>query len=210
MSCRLPVGELTYCPETSSPCHSRQETHTYHKSSLLWSEVCPHSSESLRRKDYLTLLGPLIWPIALAASFLGANMVSTVTSNFIWTPNNCLCTPNNCYFLIQFGFDGADGVYLTEVDRVLRPGGYWILSGPPIRWQKYWKGWERTKEDLNAEQTSIEDVAKSLCWKKLAEKDDIAIWQKPTNHLTCQNNRKLGKSRNFCPANDPDKAWFVL
>ncbi|BBN69775.1 S-adenosyl-L-methionine-dependent methyltransferases superfamily protein, partial [Prunus dulcis] len=102
-----------------------------------------------------------------------------------------------------------DGVYLTEVDRVLRPGGYWILSGPPIRWQKYWKGWERTKEDLNAEQTSIEDVAKSLCWKKLVEKDDIAIWQKPTNHLTCQNNRKLGKSRNFCPANDPDKAWYT-
>ncbi|KAM1183655.1 hypothetical protein COP2_001963 [Malus domestica] len=102
-----------------------------------------------------------------------------------------------------------DGVYLTEVDRVLRPGGYWILSGPPIRWAKYWKGWERTKEDLNEEQTSIENVAKSLCWKKLAEKDDIAIWQKPTNHLSCQNNRKFGKARNFCPANDPDTAWYT-
>ncbi|KAD7480423.1 hypothetical protein E3N88_03559 [Mikania micrantha] len=64
-----------------------------------------------------------------------------------------------------------DGVYLIEVDRVLRPGGYWILSGPPINWQRYWKGWERTKEDLNQEQTQIEKVAKSLCWKKLVQKE---------------------------------------
>ncbi|RXH95021.1 hypothetical protein DVH24_024705 [Malus domestica] len=93
---------------------------------------------------------------------------------------------------------------------VLRPGGYWILSGPPILWAKYWKGWERTKEDLNEEQTSIEDIAEGLCWKKLVEKDDIAIWLKPTNHLSCENNRKLGKARNFCSSNDPDTAWYVF
>ncbi|KAM1020730.1 hypothetical protein ACFX2I_041931 [Malus domestica] len=108
-----------------------------------------------------------------------------------------------------FPWGQNDGVYLTEVDRVLRPGGYWILSGPPIRWAKYWKGWERTKEDLNEEQTSIEDVANSLCWKKLVEKDDIAIWQKPTKHLSCQNNRKIHKARNFCPANDVNTVWYT-
>ncbi|KAM1097612.1 hypothetical protein ACFX15_014499 [Malus domestica] len=58
-----------------------------------------------------------------------------------------------------------DGMYLIEVDRVLRPGGYWILSGPPINWKKkYWRGWERTQEDLKQEQDSIESVAKRLCW----------------------------------------------
>ncbi|KAF5956985.1 hypothetical protein HYC85_004210 [Camellia sinensis] len=67
-----------------------------------------------------------------------------------------------------------DGMYLIEVDRVLRPGGYWILSGPPIRWKKYWKGWERTEEDLKQEQDSIEDVAKRLCWKKVRGLHDIA------------------------------------
>ncbi|XP_059063539.1 probable methyltransferase PMT17 isoform X1 [Cryptomeria japonica] len=46
---------------------------------------------------------------------------------------------------------GYDGIYLLEVDRVLRPGGYWILSGPPINWQKHHRGWERTPEDLKAE-----------------------------------------------------------
>ncbi|XP_061359876.1 probable methyltransferase PMT16 [Gastrolobium bilobum] len=103
-----------------------------------------------------------------------------------------------------------DGIFLNEVDRVLRPGGYWILSGPPINWKKYWKGWQRTKEDLNEEQTKIENLAKSLCWNKLVEKDDIAIWQKPKNHLDCKANRKLTQDRPFCNAqNDPDKAWYT-
>ncbi|KAK1356847.1 hypothetical protein POM88_050103 [Heracleum sosnowskyi] len=33
-----------------------------------------------------------------------------------------------------------DGLYLIEVDRILRPGGYWIFSGPPINWESRWKG----------------------------------------------------------------------
>ncbi|KAG4941744.1 hypothetical protein JHK87_045615 [Glycine soja] len=103
-----------------------------------------------------------------------------------------------------------DGLYLNEIDRILRPGGYWILSGPPIRWKKHWKGWERTKEDLNKEQTKIENAAKSLCWNKLVEKDDIAIWQKAKNHLDCKSNRKLTQNRPFCKAqNNPDKAWYT-
>lgn len=87
-----------------------------------------------------------------------------------------------------------DGMYLTEVDRVLRPGGYWILSGPPIRWKTYWRGWERTKEDLKQEQDAIEDTAKSLCWNKVAEKGDLAVWQKPINHLECAQTHNICKT----------------
>ncbi|GMH09013.1 hypothetical protein Nepgr_010853 [Nepenthes gracilis] len=102
-----------------------------------------------------------------------------------------------------------DGIYLIEVDRVLRPGGYWILSGPPIRWKKHWNGWARSKEDLNAEQTSIENVASSLCWEKLVEKDDIAIWQKPVNHMNCKHGQKHARNPPFCPDEDPDQAWYT-
>ncbi|GMH29559.1 hypothetical protein Nepgr_031402 [Nepenthes gracilis] len=102
-----------------------------------------------------------------------------------------------------------DGVYLIEVDRVLRPGGYWILSGPPIRWKKYWKGWQRSEDDLNAEQRNIEKVAGSLCWEKVVEKDDIAIWQKPINHMNCKLNRKLTQYLPFCPSGDSDQAWYT-
>lgn len=106
-------------------------------------------------------------------------------------------------------WDQYDGVYLTEIDRVLRPGGYWILSGPPIRWKKYWKGWERSKEDLNAEQTRIQNVAKNLCWKKLIEEGDIAIWQKPINHKNCKRTKKVNATPPFCLSSEPDRAWYT-
>ncbi|KAI3925792.1 hypothetical protein MKX01_003351 [Papaver californicum] len=102
-----------------------------------------------------------------------------------------------------------DGQYLIEVDRILRPGGYWILSGPPINWRNHLRGWKRTRDDLNSEKSEIEAVAKSLCWKKLAEKGDIAIWQKPLNHIQCKSNPKLIQKPLFCEAQDPDRAWYT-
>lgn len=105
-------------------------------------------------------------------------------------------------------FDFTDGMYLIEVDRVLRPGGYWILSGPPIRWKKYWRGWERTQEDLKQEQDAIEGVAKSLCWKKVIEKNDLAIWQKPNNHIECNKRKKVYKTPHICKSDNPDTAWY--
>ncbi|XP_020586136.1 probable methyltransferase PMT16 [Phalaenopsis equestris] len=101
-----------------------------------------------------------------------------------------------------------DGLYLIEIDRILRPGGYWILSGPPINRKRHWKGWQRTEEDLNEEQNAIESVALSLCWEKIEEKNDIAIWQKPNNHILCKVNRKLIKTPPFCSSFNPDIAWY--
>ncbi|KAG8488957.1 hypothetical protein CXB51_016965 [Gossypium anomalum] len=106
-------------------------------------------------------------------------------------------------------WDNYDGIYLIEVDRILRPGGYWILSGPPINWENHWKGWNRTADDLKAEQFRIETVAKSLCWKKIVQKGDIAIWQKPTNHIHCKATRKVFKQPRFCQTQNPDMAWYT-
>ncbi|KAL9230933.1 hypothetical protein vseg_006221 [Gypsophila vaccaria] len=101
-----------------------------------------------------------------------------------------------------------DGLYLIEVDRLLRPGGYWILSGPPIRWKKYWRGWERTQEDLKQEQDSIEDMAKRLCWKKVVEQGDLAIWQKPVNHVECIKSRQIFHTPHICKSDNADAAWY--
>lgn len=65
-------------------------------------------------------------------------------------------------------------------------------------------------DDLNTEQMQIENVTKSLCWKKLVERDDISIWQKPANHFKCKKLRKIFNNPPFCPAQDPDKSWFVI
>lgn len=102
----------------------------------------------------------------------------------------------------------ADGLYLIEVDRILRPGGYWVFSGPPIHWRLYWRGWERTQEDLKQEQDAIEDVAKRLCWKKVTEKGDLAVWQKPLNHIECLKNRAVYKKPQMCKSDDPNFGWY--
>ncbi|XP_051144403.1 probable methyltransferase PMT14 [Andrographis paniculata] len=103
--------------------------------------------------------------------------------------------------LIQWASN--DGMYLMEVDRVLRPGGYWVLSGPPINWKTYYKTWKRTKEDLKAEQTRIEELAEQLCWEKKYEKGDIAIWRKSINAKSCKR-----KSANFCQSPDTGDVWY--
>ncbi|KAL9326789.1 hypothetical protein ACSQ67_007434 [Phaseolus vulgaris] len=92
-----------------------------------------------------------------------------------------------------------EGEYLMEVDRVLRPGGYWILSGPPINWKTYYQTWKRSKEDLKAEQTKLEELAESLCWEKKYEKGDIAIWRKKINAESCKR-----KSSNLCDLANAD------
>ena len=91
-----------------------------------------------------------------------------------------------------------------EVDRILRPGGYWILSGPPINWNTHFEGWKRTTEDLKQEQDEIKDISKCLCWKKIVEKNDLEIWQKPTNHINCTKTRKVFKVPPMCQDGNPD------
>ncbi|PWA58507.1 S-adenosyl-L-methionine-dependent methyltransferases superfamily protein [Artemisia annua] len=101
-----------------------------------------------------------------------------------------------------------DGLYLTEVDRILRPGGYWVLSGPPIRWKQLWKGWERRPEDLKHEQDDIEKVAKRLCWKKVIEKDAFAVWQKPINHIDCIKRKRAHHKPHICKSGNEDESWY--
>lgn len=96
-----------------------------------------------------------------------------------------------------------------EVDRVLRPGGYWVLSGPPIHWKANYKAWQRPKEDLEEEQRKIEDVAKLLCWEKKSEKNEIAVWQKTVDSETCRR-RQEDSGVKFCESTDANDVWYVL
>lgn len=42
------------------------------------------------------------------------------------------------------------------------------------------------------------------------QKGELAIWQKPTNHIHCKMNRKVFKEPGFCHAQDPDTAWYCF
>ncbi|XP_020247335.1 probable methyltransferase PMT14 isoform X2 [Asparagus officinalis] len=99
-----------------------------------------------------------------------------------------------------------EGLYMMEVDRVLRPGGYWVLSGPPINWRTYYKTWKRTKSELQKEQERIEELAELLCWEKKYEKGDIAIWRKKLNANSCR--RRDTSSVKMCKSANSDDVWY--
>ncbi|CAI9096615.1 OLC1v1032807C3 [Oldenlandia corymbosa var. corymbosa] len=107
--------------------------------------------------------------------------------------------------LIPWGSN--DGMYMKEVDRVLRPGGFWVLSGPPINWKTNFKAWQRPREELEEEQRKIEETAKLLCWKKISEKAETAIWQKRLDSDTCRAEQE-NSGVEFCKASDPDDVWY--
>ncbi|KAK9119288.1 hypothetical protein Scep_017381 [Stephania cephalantha] len=106
--------------------------------------------------------------------------------------------------LIPWGAN--DGMYMMEVDRVLRPGGYWVLSGPPINWKNNYISWQRPKEELQEEQRKIEEIAKQLCWEKKSEKGEIAIWRKRMDTDSCPGRDE--STANMCEGSNPDDVWY--
>ena len=89
----------------------------------------------------------------------------------------------------------ADGSYFIEIDRLLRPGGYFVLSGPPVNFE----GKEKDYEFLQ------ELIVEKMCYASVATYDKTAIWQKPTS-ASCHLSREK-QVPPFCTEDDPDNAW---
>lgn len=89
----------------------------------------------------------------------------------------------------------ADATYFIEVDRLLRPGGYLVISGPPVRWAKQEKEWS----DLQA-------VAKALCYEQITVHENTAIWKKPASDSCLPNGNEFGLE--LCDGSgDLSQAW---
>ncbi|KAI4367959.1 hypothetical protein MLD38_016580 [Melastoma candidum] len=102
------------------------------------------------------------------------------------------------------------GLYLLEVHRILRPGGFWVLSGPPVNYENRWRGWNTTVEEQKAEYEKLQDLLSSMCFKLYNKKDDIVVWQKQFD-ITCYN--QLSEPDAYPPRCDdslePDAAWYT-
>ncbi|EXC22074.1 putative methyltransferase PMT5 [Morus notabilis] len=83
-------------------------------------------------------------------------------------------------------WDQKDGMLLLEVDRVLKPGGYFVLTSPTGK--PY--GSSSNMKKRNA-LTPIEDLTQDICWSLLAQQDETFIWQK-TSDTNCYTSRKQG------------------
>ncbi|KAL4323897.1 hypothetical protein GQ457_11G025860 [Hibiscus cannabinus] len=97
-----------------------------------------------------------------------------------------------------------DGMYMMEVDRVLRPGGYWVLSGPPIKRRMHYQAWKRPREEIEEEQKKIEKIAELLCWEKEHEMGDISVWRKRKNYETCRQQDKP----TLCESGYAEDVWY--
>jgi len=73
-------------------------------------------------------------------------------------------------------------MFLIEVDRVLKPGGYFVLTSPTSRPQ----GSSREKKRIMA--NPMEGLTQQLCWTLLAQQDETFIWQK-TADIDCYASR---------------------
>lgn len=102
------------------------------------------------------------------------------------------------------------GIYLLEVHRILRPGGFWVLSGPPVNYENHWRGWNTTVEEQKSDYDKLQELLTSMCFKMYAKKDDIAVWQKASDN-ECYN--KLSEPDVYPPQCDdgiePDVGWYT-
>jgi len=100
--------------------------------------------------------------------------------------------------LIVFGDLSADATYFIEVDRLLRPGGYLVISGPPVQWPKQDKEWA----DLQA-------VARALCYELIAVDGNTVIWKKPVGDSCLPSQNEFGLE--LCDESvPPSDAWCVF
>ncbi|MQL94966.1 hypothetical protein Taro_027630 [Colocasia esculenta] len=97
------------------------------------------------------------------------------------------------------------GSLLLELNRVLRPGGYFVWSATPV--------YQKLKEDAEIwkEMTSL---TKSMCWDLIAIRKDrlnsvaAAIYHKPLSN-ECYDNRRQPMPPMCVEDDDPDTAWYV-
>ncbi|XP_057543149.1 probable methyltransferase PMT5 isoform X2 [Amaranthus tricolor] len=83
-------------------------------------------------------------------------------------------------------WDGKDGMFIIEVDRLLRPGGYFVLTSPVIRPQGSLLAIKKGNM-----LTPVEDFTQRICWSLLDQQDETFIWQK-TADGHCYTTRSQG------------------
>ncbi|KAJ4951025.1 hypothetical protein NE237_027857 [Protea cynaroides] len=97
------------------------------------------------------------------------------------------------------------GKLLLELNRVLRPGGYFVWSATPV--------YQKDPEDVEIWE-AMKILTKAMCWKLITiNKDKInevgaAIYQKPTSN-ECYEKRAQNEPPLCQESDDPNAAWNV-
>lgn len=93
-----------------------------------------------------------------------------------------------------------DGILLLELDRLLRPGGYFAYSSP--------EAYAKDEEDLRIWK-EMSALVERMCWKIAAKRNQTVIWVKPLTN-DCYMDRAPGVQPQLCQKDDdPDAVWGV-
>ncbi|KAL0366904.1 UNVERIFIED_CONTAM: putative methyltransferase PMT3 [Sesamum radiatum] len=93
-----------------------------------------------------------------------------------------------------------DGILLLELDRVLRPGGYFAYSSP--------EAYAQDEEDLRIWR-EMSALVERMCWRIASKRNQTVIWQKPLTN-DCYLEREPGTQPPLCRSDDdPDAVWGV-
>ncbi|KAL8158338.1 hypothetical protein AgCh_002872 [Apium graveolens] len=88
-----------------------------------------------------------------------------------------------------------DGILLLELDRLLRPGGYFAYSSP--------EAYAQDEEDLRIWK-EMSALVERMCWKIAVKRNQTVIWVKPLNN-DCYMERVPGTQPPLCKSDDdPD------
>lgn len=77
----------------------------------------------------------------------------------------------------------ADGTFLVEADRVLKPGGYFVWTSPLTVAPK-----NNRKKGNQKRLNAINSFMENLCWELIAQQDETIIWKK-TSKMSCYASR---------------------
>ncbi|CAE6065439.1 unnamed protein product [Arabidopsis arenosa] len=80
-------------------------------------------------------------------------------------------------------WDIKDAMLLLEVDRVLKPGGYFVLTSPTNKAQGNLPDTKKTSIS-----TRVDELSKKICWSLTAQQDETFLWQK-TVDSSCYSSR---------------------
>lgn len=93
-----------------------------------------------------------------------------------------------------------DGILLLEIDRLLRPGGYFAYSSP--------EAYAQDEEDLRIWK-QMSALVERMCWKIAEKRNQTVIWVKPLTN-DCYLDREPGTQPPLCKSDDdPDAVWGV-
>ncbi|PKU85695.1 probable methyltransferase PMT27 [Dendrobium catenatum] len=121
-----------------------------------------------------------------------------------------LSFPSNVFDLIHCArcrvpWHADGGMLLLELNRVLRPGGYFVWSATPV--------YQKLKEDVGIWK-AMTSLTISMCWDLVTIKKDklngiaAAIYRKPTTN-ECYDKRKNQNPPMCDKGDDPNAAWNV-